>query len=162
MKPSDFFSEIVQPSLARLERWTGLVSDERAAVLLVAIAGQESGWQYRRQIGGPARSYFQFEQGGGVVGVLRHSLAAPMIRRVCDEIDVPCDAYTVYEAMAWNDTLAVAMARLLLWTDPRQLPAVGHDAEGWGYYQDNWRPGAPRPETWKGRYATALLVTGAI
>jgi hypothetical protein len=38
------------------------------------------------------------------------------------ELLVPFEPATVFEAMAWHDVLAAAMARLLLWTDPAELP----------------------------------------
>ena len=37
-----------------------------ADVLLLAIGLQESRFEHRQQIGGPARSFWQFERGGGV------------------------------------------------------------------------------------------------
>lgn len=146
MKPDIFFCEIVAPSLKKLTEWTGLQSDDRACVLAMAIAGQESNWQYRRQIGGPARSFWQFEQGGGVAGLLH--VTSSKLQAVCVALDVPFNSHDIFEAMAWNDTLACCMARLLLWSDPRPLPSVRDASAGWGYYLANWRPGLPHPQTW--------------
>lgn len=156
MTPADFLRDIVDPSLTQLSEWTGLVSDDRARVLVMAIAGQESGWEYRQQIGGPARSFWQFEQGGGVAGVLQHPASRDKIRAVCKALNVPCTIADVYAAMAYDDVLGCCMARLLLWTDLRRLPDVGDESGAWGYYASLWRPGMPRPETWSARYDTAV------
>lgn len=161
MKPEAFFRDIVDPSLKRLTEWTGLVSDDRARVLVMAIAGQESNWRYRLQSPVPyARSYWQFELGGAVRGVLTHPASADRIRTVCRALDLICTEEAVYDVMAWNETLACCMARLLLWTDPRPLPAVGERELAWNYYCHTWNPGAPHPERWAQNYAIAKALVG--
>lgn len=155
LTPKDILVEAIDPALALLAR-SGVASDARARVMMLAIAGQESAWQYRVQIGGPAHSFWQFEKGGGVAGVLHHPASKGRIAAACAELGVPCDAESVYHAMIDNDVLAACMARLLLYTDPAPLPDLGEVMAGWDYYQRNWRPGAPHPEVWPGRYGTAL------
>jgi hypothetical protein len=160
MTPGTFFTGIVEPTLQWMAVSPGIgvpVSDS-ARVLVMAIAGQESRWAARRQVGGPARSYWQFEAGGGVAGLFR--VMPRQLGAVCAACDVAFDAATVFEAMAWHDTLACAMARLLLWSDPAPLPAVGDRADGWQCYLRTWRPGVPRPESWAGVYAQALAAIG--
>ncbi len=121
-------------SLARLE--------------LLAIGRQESRFVYRAQVGGPARGFWQFEQGGGVRGVLMHPSTTNLITEVCQARQVQCNAPAVYRAIENDDILACCMARLLLWTDPQPLPAAD-DADGaWDYYVRCWRPGRPHPKTW--------------
>ena len=101
-----------------------------------------------------AGAFWQFEEGGGVAGVFR---VAPLsLKAVCDSLYIPFDQSTVFEAMAWNDVLAAAMARLLLWSDAADLPVVGDVNGAWAYYQRNWRPGAPHPDLWPARYGTAM------
>lgn len=91
---------------------------------------------------GPARSLWQFEEGGGVQGVLTHKATAEYIRGICDHFDVIPDANHCWRAIEENDVLAACFARLLLWTDPKPIPAVG-DAEGaFDLYLRTWRPGA--------------------
>jgi len=160
MTPDTFFTRVVQPTLRWMADSPGLAipATDSARVLLMAIAGQESRWAARRQIGGPARSYWQFELGGGVAGLFR--VAPGQLRAVCAACDVAFDAATVFEAMAWHDTLACAMARLLLWTDPAPLPAVGDKDMGWQYYLRCWRPGVPHPESWPGLYDQSLAAIG--
>lgn len=160
MNPDIFFERIVEPTLQSMAASAsiGIAASDSARVLVMAIAGQESRWVARRQIGGPARSYWQFEKGGGVAGLFR--VVPRQLAAVCAACDVTFDAATVFEAMAWHDTLACAMARLLLWSDPAPLPAVGDKDAGWQYYLRNWRPGAPHPESWAGVHDRALAAVG--
>lgn len=155
MSPKDILVDAIDPALALLAT-LGVHSDDRARLLVLAIAGQESAWQYRTQVGGPAHSFWQFEKGGGVAGVLGHPASRGKIKSVCDSLGVPCDAESVYQAMIDNDVLAASMARLLLFTDPAPLPNVGEVMAAWDYYERNWRPGAPHPEAWPARYGTAM------
>lgn len=160
MIPDIFFARIVEPTLQWMAASSSLSIPigNSARVLVMAIAGQESRWKDRRQIGGPARSYWQFEKSGGVDDVFRAT--GRQLGTVCAACDVPYDPTTVFEAMAWHDTLACAMARLLLWTDPAPLPAVGDKEAGWTYYSRCWRPGMPRRESWDGLYDQALATIG--
>lgn len=127
-----------------------------ARLLLLAIGYQESGWEDRVQVKGPARSFLQFELGGGVLGVMRHNASKDMMRFVCAALRYPFDSQALHDAMADNDVLAAAMGRLLLWTDPRPLPAIGDTGAAWQTYFRNWRPGKPHPERWPENYRKAL------
>lgn len=156
MKPNDFYVRIVEPNLQRMFAMPEIalpVGDE-ARVLVMAIAGQESAWSWRRQNGGPARSYWQFERNGGVAEVLQKT--PKQMKAVCDYWDVPPTLNDIFEAMAWHDPLACTMARLLVWQDPRPLPALGDKKGAWDYYLRNWRPGMPHPEAWEGNYNRAF------
>jgi hypothetical protein len=167
MTPDFFFARIVEPTLAYMAASPSInvPRSKSADVLLVAIAGQESFWKARRQIGMNyypqkvgARGYWQFESTwGGPVAI--NDLFQKTDRQlsvVCSSLDVPYDEYAVYEACAWNDTLACAMARLLLWIHPKPLPAIGDKEGAWQYYLNQWRPGAPHRHTWDARYDAAL------
>lgn len=143
----------IEPAL-NLCREIGVPSDNRARVLILAIAGQESTWKYRRQINGPARSYWQFEGlSGGAGEVFDRSPA--LIRHICTRLDIEPTFGVVFEAMIWNDILAASMARLLLWPYPGSLPEVDEVEAAWQYYLKVWRPGAPHRHTWDDRYGTA-------
>lgn len=117
-----------------------------AQTLLLAIALQESGLRHRRQVGGPARGFWQFEKGGGVRGVLTHKASSEFSNGLCEVFLVKPEY--AYEALEQNDILACIFARLLLWTDPRALPSPENASETWDYYLRNWRPGKPHIETW--------------
>lgn len=160
MTPDNLLRDVVDPGLAFMRATLAggpcptTTDDARVAVL--SIAGQESGFKERRQIGGPARSYWQFESGGGVAGVMNFSTTKPMITKLCAALDVPYDRATIFEAMAWNDRLGVSLARFLLYTDPAALPAVGQADAMWQLYLRVWRPGKPHPEAWPGNYQAAM------
>lgn len=53
----------------------------------------------------------------------------------------PADA-AIWSAIERNDVLAAGLARLLLYTDPRPLPALGDAESVWALYLRTWRPGA--------------------
>ena len=161
MTPEVFLARVVDPGLRFVAEIIKIPVTADARVMLMAVAGQESHWRYRLQYGGPARSFWQFESGGGVAGVLDHAKVGPWARQICAELDISSDRPTVYEAMAWNDTLATCLARLLLFTDLRSLPVIGDQAGAWDCYKRNWRPGKPRPESWPDRYTTAVRVVEA-
>jgi hypothetical protein len=129
---------------------------QKARVQLLSIGLQESGFTARQQLGGPARSYWQMEQGGGIAGVLKHPTSSAYARSVCQLRAVAPVASDVYAAFLNDDQLACAFARLLLWTDAEPLPSLGDAAGAWNYYVANWRPGKPRPNDWPANYTAAL------
>lgn len=133
----------------------GKFASIEATVLLVAIGLQESRFKYRQQMGGPARSYWQFEK-GGITGVLAHSATRRHARAVCLLRDVEPTAEAVYAALLADDLLGCAFARLLLYSDPKPLPAPGQIVTSWEYYLRNWRPGKPHRSTWDALYTSAL------
>ena len=125
-----------------------------ARSMLFAISMQESRLLYRRQLGGPARGFWQFELGdpvsrGGVHGVLMHSATGALIRGVLGALQYDHDPLTSYRAIEHNDILACAYARLLLYTVPQALPVKQDPQEGWRQYLASWRPGRPHPTTWE-------------
>lgn len=124
-----------------------------ARVMLVAIAYQESGLTYRQQVHGPARSYWQFEV-TGVRGVLHHRSTKSRAAAVLEALNYPASPQLVHDAIADNDVLACALARLLLWTLP--TPLAANEADGWEQYIEAWRPGKPRPEHWPENYRKAV------
>ena len=150
---------VVEPGLALLPK---PMDTDAARVMLLAIGLQESRLIHRRQIGGPARGLWQFERGGGVVGVLRHRASAELAEDVCAQRGVEPTPAKLYEALALDDLLACAIARLLLFTDPRPLPRTDAPAESaWDYYIRNWRPGKPHRRTWDAFHEVAVAVVKA-
>lgn len=132
-----------------------------ARVMMAAIGLQESKFIYRKQIGGPAKGFWQFERNGGVRGVVNHQASCSYAVQVCAEQGVPFNTTSIYNALEFDDVLAGAFARLLLWADPHPLPDIG-DAQGaWDYYIRNWRPGKPHRHTWDEFYQKATVAVGA-
>jgi hypothetical protein len=132
-----------------------------ARVMLLAIGLQESRFKYRFQtvhgrpeLKGPAKSFWQFEKGsmalgGGVAGVVKHEASRFWLHDLCERRGVEFDNVAIWTAIEGDDVLAAGLARLLLFTDPRKLPAVDapHE-EAWQCYLRNWRPGKPHRQTW--------------
>lgn len=128
-----------------------------ARVNQAAIGQQESGYLVRRQYGnGPARGYWQFEEGGGVKGVMEHKSTSELARSVCHARGVPFVRRTVWEALETDDVLAAAFCRLLMWTDSGKLPTS--EADGWAMYARTWRPGRPHPDKWPASWKFGLSV----
>ena len=128
-----------------------------ARVNQAAIGQQESGYLVRRQYGnGPARGYWQFEEGGGVKGVMEHKSTAELARSVCHARGVPFVRRTVWEALETDDVLAAAFCRLLMWTDSGKLPFG--EPEGWAMYIRTWRPGKPHIDKWPASWKFGLSV----
>lgn len=113
-----------------------------ARILLRAINLQENPKRYQQQVGGPARGDYQFERGGGVRGVLMHVASKKHAEAVCKARAVQPTTDAVYEAIGTDPILAAALARLLLWTDPKAIPATGDVSGAWAMYLNVWRPGA--------------------
>lgn len=128
-----------------------------ARVNQAAIGQQESGYLVRRQYGnGPARGYWQFEEGGGVKGVMEHNASSELARSVCHARGVPFVRRAVWEALETDDVLAAAFCRLLMWTDSGKLPT--NEADGWAMYARTWRPGKPHLDKWPASWKFGLSV----
>lgn len=153
IKPEAAIKDIIKPALEMLP---GKMNTPEAVVLMVAIALQESGLAYRRQIKGPARGLWQFEKSGGVKGVMEHKASETLSKLVCHRLNVTPLVPVVYDTLEHNDLLAASYARLLLWTDARSLPRVGDAEGGWDCYIRNWRPGKPHRNRWDANYKKAL------
>lgn len=149
----DALAQIVNPALDRLPIF---MTSDQARVMMLAIALQESGLAARVQDGGPAHGLWQFEQGGGVRGVLKNVRSAHYAQDLCNASGVTPLENAAYEALAGNDILAAGFARLLLWTDSAPLPSLGDQAGALSCYRRNWRPGAFAPGRWPGAYKQAL------
>jgi len=164
MTPQRLLTTAIAPALAELSSF-GIADSVDARRFLLAIALQESGLKNRRQVdaggeeSGPATSYWQFEKTGGCRGVLHHKLVARHMRMICDAYNVEPLEQALWEAMRYQDIVAAAAARLLIYSLPGTLPTTA--AQGWEQYLSAWRPGKPHPETWSGHWATATTITGA-
>lgn len=163
MTPLSLLRTIIDPTLLWLPTiGVRIQPSDEARVEMLAISGQEADWMYRQQLGGgPAHGLWQFE-GGPLSGLAQVILRCPtQMRLVCDQLEVPYDRTAIYKALVANDRLAAAAARLLLWQDPRPLPALGERDAAWNYYVSNWHPGAPRPDAWPTYYQISLELVKA-
>jgi len=151
MTPLLFLERCVEPGLALLP---GYMTRDEARVMLVAIAGQETNWAARKQLGqGTALSYLQFER----IGVAEVMQKLPhLARQGLDTNDIP--VASAFAALQYHDPVACAFGRLLLWSDPDPLPAIGEQDAAWEYYLRLWKPGKRRPADWPGNYQKAVGV----
>lgn len=149
-------TRVIPDALALLP---GQMTSPEARAMLLAIGLQESHFDARRQHGnGPARGWWQFERAGGVAEILEHPATGPIITPICDLLLYPATAAACHAALEHNDILAACFARLLLWVDPRPMPGSTQAPKGWAIYLNNWRPGAPHPQTWPANFAKAWAV----
>lgn len=165
MDTKRLLAQAIIPALKGLEDH-GIRDSFEARRFLLAIALQESGAKYRRQINnagepvGPAASYWQFEQGGGCVGVLTHASVEKRMKAVLAANDIGDTSKELWEAMRYHDIVAATAARLLVYTLPNSLPTNAND--GWAQYLKAWRPGKPHPNKWPNCWTTADAVCRAV
>jgi len=159
MNLDEVMEAAIQPALAMLPV---KMSTDEARLMMLAIGLQESRFQYRRQIGnGPARGFWQFEQGGSVKGVMTHPATKDHAAAICAAQGVEFDRAKVWAALEFDDVLAAAFARLNLWWAHGPLPSVDDVDGAWHLYADvTWRPGKPHRETWDGFHQQAQEALG--
>ncbi len=131
------------------------MNTHEAVAMMLAIGLQESKFEYRKQVEGPAKGFWQFEMGGGVKGVLTHPVTGPIVLPVLKLLGYAQDSRACYDAIQHNDVLAAVFARLLLWSVPGRLPTSKETEKAWLYYCEGWRPGKPHPQTWEKNFNTA-------
>ncbi|UVH54655.1 hypothetical protein NWF24_17565 [Variovorax paradoxus] len=136
----------IDPALAWLPAKMNTI-EARAELLTIGL--QESKFEYRWQVlndpkkKGPARSFWQGEQGGGMVtGTMTHPASKDLARAACTAHGVAFTAWAIWTAIENDDVLAAILARLLLWTEPGSLPPVTDTEAAWQLYLRAWRPGA--------------------
>ena len=128
---------------------------------LLTVAQQESGPKLDARYQGspsnspgPARGWWQFEQSGGVAGVMQHAASKEQVMLACRVLHIHFQSAAIWRALEGHDTLSVCFARMLLRTDTHPVPT--NAADGWKCYADRlWRPGKPHPETWQGNWDAA-------
>jgi hypothetical protein len=129
----------------------------KARVMLLAIGLQESRFQYRRQVSGPAKGFWQFEGGrySATTEVFQNTKVSAFCERLCIARKVSHSVPAIHAAIENDDVLAAGMARLRLWCAPGALPSVDDPNGAWGYYLNTWLPGKPHRETWDKFHAAA-------
>ena len=161
MNVTSFYVTVIEPAAVALSTVKASLDTPQARCMMLAIAGQESAWTDRVQVpGGAARGFWQFEL-PTVGDVIADGYLVGTLDDVCGAFSIPMDQWTIFEAIAYHDTLAYTVARLLLWADPPALPAVGDEDGAWATYLRVWRPGAPSRDRWGTVYPQALGVITA-
>jgi hypothetical protein len=162
MNLDQVIKDILNPGLANLPM---AMDSPKARLMLLTIGLQESRFESRYQKlngggKGPARGFWQFEQGGGVKGVMTHHQTGAHAHRICDERSVPWERPSVWSRLETDDILALCFARLLLYSDPYPLPDLDDHETAWKLYVGTWRPGKPHRSTWDGYHAAARNALG--
>lgn len=157
MTPGAFYAAVLAPAATLLRSISVSFDTPEARLMMLAIAGQESGWTDRIQVpGGQARGFWQCEEGGAVHAVMVSDTLHRFLGEVGNALSIDVSASsTVFEAIAWNDTLAYTVARLALWADPHPLPVAGDIDGAWATYLRTWRPGKPSRDRWSLVYPQA-------
>jgi hypothetical protein len=145
------------------------MNSKEAMVMLLAIGLQESRFAARRQLvgnpprpTGPAKSFWQGEQGGGMVaGVRTHAATKEHAAMLYKARGVEPNNRSIWDAIENDDVLAAGLARLLLYSDPKNLPSLGDVQGAWDLYNRVWRPGKPHRATWDALYKQALEYVNA-
>lgn len=157
MNYNTFAQNALVPALRMLPGW---MDTQEARAQILAICLQESDLRYRKQVGGPAKGYAQFET-GGIQAVLHHATVGPVAKLAMERLDYYgtglLDGLVVvaYTAVEHNDILTCVFARLLLSADPQALPKKTEPQKGWEQYLRSWRPGKPHPEKWPACFSRA-------
>lgn len=163
MTPSRLLNTAIYPALSDLAGM-GIQSNPEAARFMLAIALQESGLRHRRQVvsggaeNGPAASFWQGELTGGLIDMLNRPATKPRMRAICEMYNVAPTPAGLWEAIRYQDIVAAAAARLLIYTLPSVLPV--DDMAGWEQYKKAWAPGKPKPDTWPANWALASETVG--
>jgi hypothetical protein len=148
----DYVRDCISVALRQLPQ---RMDTPQARFLMLAAGFQESGFRHRRQIGGPARGYWQFEP-IGCTGVLTHHTTADLAAGLCITMGVQALSDSAYAAVEFHDCLAAGFARLCFWRLPDPVPDIT-DSEGMLlYYRRAWAPGKFHPERWPHSYKMAL------
>ena len=139
------FEEIWVPAMNLLP---AKMRSNKADLIGLTIGLQESLLIHRHQIGGPAHGLWQFEKGGGTRGVLTHRMTAGYAKEIQQALGHGSGVNAAFDAIEKDDKFAAVMARLLMWSDPFNLPEVDQVQRAWKFYERTWRPGKPHPSKW--------------
>ena len=141
MTPTDFYRTILAPAAEFCAPILAARDCPEARCMLLAIAGQESGWRNIHQDGGPAVDPWQHEIGS--IRALKLNITTQRyMHSMARAVGCGTDPDSIYAALLGDMRLAYGCARLLLWTVPQPLPAIGDHTETLRQYRWTWRPGA--------------------
>lgn len=118
-----------------------------ASRLLYAIGLQESEFQHRKQIKGPAKGFFQFEPIACLEVINRDK---PLL----EQHKLPTNHRDLYNVLQWSEVGMILSARILLYYgSPYRLPKKHETEHAWQNYLKAWRPGKPRLGDWWGNWS---------
>lgn len=162
--------QVVAPALTKL--LPARYDSANARILLLAFGAQETGFRTRFQIGGgPGHGFWQNEP-EGVADVIANEAVAHDALGLCSRCAVSPVGKDAYWALVTDDAFACGIARLMLFCDPKPLPAEGDIDGAFECYIRIWRPGAYTRGTpgqqndikqrFAGNYAAAISAVNAV
>lgn len=155
MRRDVILDSIIRPALQMLPAHMRGIEAEQ---MLLAIGYQESKFIFRRQLGGPARGFWQFET-NGVAGVLGHFSSGRIAEDMLTNMAWPKTISHIHAGLEYGDIMACIFARLLLYTDSEPLPDLRDDPEmGWAIYLRTWRPAKPHHDMWRASLVYAIEI----
>lgn len=158
MTPAEFLRTVIEPATLLLPPQ---VDSPKARCLLLAIAGQESGWERQRprETIEIRRGYWGCTKNHAVLWVLHNSLTRPVIRRVCAELEQVPGLDEVFSSIEMDDRLAYCVARLFLIAaaPDERVPEIGDDRRAWLLYERVWLAAPPSSNVahWHAVYSAA-------
>lgn len=132
MNANKFLADTVRPVLRKMDMWSFA-----AEKLLVMTACHESlGFRYRKQVKGPAVSYFQIEPNSFDDLWNRYLMArSDRFQKVVQFLPAAIDPIRALET---DDAFACAVARMKYAAVPEALPGVSDDEGLARYCKDHW------------------------
>lgn len=129
-KPQDFLNKVIEPVLCSL---SDILYSQAAAQLLLGTAIKESGeFRYRKQLGGPALSYFQIEPETHEDIWENYLKYRPVLKTKVISLMANPKADKLSE-LENNDSYAAAIARIKYKRYPEKIPAF-NDIESMARY----------------------------
>jgi hypothetical protein len=137
MKIDQYLYDEIRPALKQMDLWS--LSAEK--ILIMIASHESSGLKHRKQIKGPALSYFQIEPStfkdiwDRYLKARKHykSLVAQFLPADVEEDDID-----LLDELKKNDKFAIAVARMKLFMIPETLPQVTDDQGLAEYAKKYW------------------------
>lgn len=149
--PQQLRKYVIEPTLESLSGWNARINSEAAVRLLLMTAAHESKMgHYLHQVRGPAVGIWQMEP-ATMVDLHAWIMTRHGLDTLVERLRTRGFPLSMQDEMAGNLFYACAMARLLYWRRPEELP----DAEDWSglaqYAKDhfNTRLGKATPDDYE-------------
>jgi len=134
-KPDDFLTKIIEPVLCHL---SDVPFSKAASQLLLSTAIKESqNFKYRKQVGGPALSYFQIEPATHDDIWDNYLKFRPKLAQLVTQLLSSPKADKITE-LETNDNYAAALARIVYKRSPAKLPAADDISAMANYWKQHY------------------------
>lgn len=141
----DVLADVIVPAFEHLP---SEMDSPEARLIVLATGVQETQYQTRQQVDGPARGLFQ-AQYNFILDLMHNPASGNHVWNLCGVMGITYGSHAMFDALLRDDPFAACMCRLGFWCDPRPLPDVGDVLGAWGAYERVQRPGKPSYTRWK-------------